>query len=429
MNSANHSKDNYSRRSFFVLGSLVVAFAFLYCTKLFLRHQYAEKSNFEFLGYQSLRGIIVPAGPFVDLEKTAPPVPYKAVSLGLSCPMSADAKGDMILYIGADDPPEDFKDIKRTGQYLRTVGGKYRNIGNDPSQLTVDGKLVQVHGEMGHRTITVDGREISPDSINAAITWDDRSNLFAASAGKFVNVRFELEGNSIGTFTEDGKHSSFPRMVNCAELLPVTLLRKVGIFETGEQGFSSQSMEANLKGEVYGQSWGDRGIFMASKYTGGRLCRVANEKVELVAELKDVKINTEMFVSPGGKVGINLYENRSFHTRPAYFESGKLTALPIPKGSFSAELMGIADDGTAVIVARNQQVCVVHIAGKLYPFDLIVPKELKGNLYPHMPFQTGIMVDLPNAIGNLRYERPMLADGSILCLTSGKFPRLYLLKK
>jgi hypothetical protein len=376
-----------------------------------------------------LNNVEVPNGPYVAIEKTSPPANFKSVDLGQSWPISSDEHGNLILFINKDVPPADFPTIHRTGQYLRAAGGHYQDIGDDPAQLTVDGKLVQVTPKNMPKswTVKVNGEEIKPCPIDQAVTDDGTHAMFAASNHIFVNIRYGDLGSVTG-FTEAGQPVPIQREIRRSESFAVSLLRTVGVFESGRAFTDNHAMQATASGTVFTQTWANHGLYEDWYNSSGRLSVLSGDHFEFVSELKNTAINTEMAVTPSGKVGLNLIGNCSFLTRPAIYNHGKVTLLPIPEGSISAELLGLADDGSAVLLARHDTALLFYQNGKLYPMTDLLAKSYHGNLAPISAYRA-IPKLMPQDLHGLRVKNPMLHDGSILCETADENPRLILLEK
>ncbi len=425
-NSSHNSGHPRSRRK---LAVLILLIALLYSPKYLIR-AYNHVRPDPYLDIFRLNNVEVPKGPYVTIQKAPLPASFNSIDLGKSWPISSDQHGNLILFIDKDAPPADFLDIRRTGQYLRKIGGHYQDIGDDPAQLTVDGKLIQVRPETfpSSWTMKVDGEEIKPCPVNNAVTYEGSYAMFAASNQKFLNIRYEVGWPRVEGFFESGKEMGVRREIDRPESFLITFLRKVGVFENDQEFSDNHSMQSTSDGTVFTQSWANHGLYQNWYNRGGRLCVLSGDRFIFVPELKDTHINTETVVTPNGKVGINLIGNCSYLTRPAIYERGKLTLLPIPEGSISADLIGLADDGSAVLRARHDSAMLFYENSKLYRMADLLSKNPLGILEPVAAY-LGTLKSVPDKLRGLRIKNPMLPDGSILCQVAGEDSRLVLLQK
>ena len=413
-----------SRRKFIWL---VLVIGLLYSPKYLVRSVNHFRSD-PYLGFQKLNGVQVPDGPYVEIEKKLLDSQFKPIDLGQAWPISVDANGNMILYINKEKPPSDFPDVPRTGQYLRSSDGKYINIGEDAAQLTVDGKLVQVTVEkMYDLTFKLNGQKIEPSPIRKSVTEGNMPILFAAANGVFLNVRYHGNEDEITGFTKSGKKMRLNQEVNLSESMAISALRKAGIFEAAKQSVGERSLMTTANGTIYSQSWASsHGLFQDWPANSGRLCVLLDQRFIIVPELKDTKINSEMMVTASGKVGLNSVGNCSYLTRPVIYDHGKVTLLPIPHGSISADLVGLADDGSAILQAKHNTAWLFFKGGKLYPMAELLEKGPSGKLKPFQSYRSEV-IKLPEVLAGLRIQNPMLSDGSILCQTADE--RLVLLQR
>jgi hypothetical protein len=412
-----------SRRKLLFLAALAVL---LYSPKYIVRAVNSLRPD-PYLGFMKLNGVQVPNGPYVEIEKDPPKFEYKTIDLGRTWPISADAKGNMILFLDMQNPPSDFPNIPRTGQYLRSVDGKYTGIGDDAAQLTVDGKLAQVAKEKTiGLTLKINGKAIEPSPFRTSVTEGNMPALFAAANGVYWNMHCQDRENEITGFTESGKGISINQTVDLLESLAVSALRKAEIFEASGQFVGERSLMPTANGTIYGQSWALRGIYADPLGWTGRLCVLSENRFVLVPELKNVNVNSEMKVTASGKVGLNTVGNCSYLTRPIVYDHGQVTLLPIPQGSISADLVGLADDGSAVLQARHDTAWLYFQGGKLYPLKNLFENGSNGKLTPFGAYRPN-QIKLPEALEGLRVQNSMLSDGSILCQSENE--HLVLLQK
>ncbi len=408
-----------SRRKILVF---IFAIALLYSPKYIVR-QINHLRPDPYVGFLKLNGVQVPDGPYIKIEKDFPKLDFVPIDLGRAHPISSDMKGNLILFIDKETPPSDFPEISRTGQYLRSSDGKYLDIGDKAAQLTIDGELVQVTDD---QNLLVGGNAIQPSPIRGFYSEENMPALFAAANGAFLNMHFEDPSNKVTGFTSSGKHIRVTEKISPAEPIVVSLLREIGVFESATGSVSQRSLQATANGTIYGQTWSIRGKYADPFGWTGRLCILSGDHFKIVPELKDININTEMLVTSAGKVGLNIVGNCSFLTRPMVYEHGKITLLPIPEGSISADLIGLANDGSAILQAKHDTAWLFYQNGKLFPLKHLLEDGPFGKLAP-FGYGNSNRKLLPEQLTGFRVQNPILSSGDILC--QSELEHLVLLRK
>ncbi|MBI1333421.1 MAG: hypothetical protein GC165_11150 [Armatimonadetes bacterium] len=385
-----------------------------------------EKAYFQFT---KGIGIEIPHGTSIPASAPESGPSFHAVDLGVSNPVSTNDLGDLILSCDGKTMPSDYKGQPKEGLFIRSPKGEYRYLGLNPAQYSRDGHLVECVGEMDSRKLLVDGEEVANHPVRRLSTSVDRNRLFESSGGKFYNIRYDASQQDF-IFDSNGSTQTISRKPVSVESPIVAGLRMVGIFEPTDRSIATQSVVMDRKGKVYGEMWGGTSLYACEESRSARLCQLTETGFELVPELEQVQINSEMVMSNGGVLGLNAVKNCSWASRPLMVRDHQLTYLPIPNGYQMAEMVGIRDDGTCLINARHKDIdskTFLWTGNQYFDLSQLSIQGLNEPIAPWSKYQTTFRTPNDNLVA-LMLENPLLPNGDILARTVGEHPHLVLLK-
>ncbi|MBS1701842.1 MAG: hypothetical protein JST12_09295 [Armatimonadetes bacterium] len=384
-----------------------------------------EKAYFQFT---KGIGIEIPHGTSIPASAPESGPSFHAVDLGVSNPVSTNDLGDLILSCDGKTMPSDYNGQPKEGLFIRSPKGDYRYLGLNPAQYSRDGHLVECVGEMDSRKLFVDSKEVDNDPVRYLATWVDRSRLFECSGGKYYNIRYDASNDFM--FDSNGSKEVIDRESVIVDSPIIAGLRKLGIFEPASRRIATQSIMMDRNGNIYGEMWGGTSLYDCDENRSARLCQLTNRGFELVPELAQVQINSEMVMSNGGVLGLNAVKNCSWASRPLVLQNHKLTYLPIPNGYQMAEMVGIRDDGTCLINAKNQNAenhTFLWTGSQYFDLNKLSIQGLNEPIAPWSKYQTTFRTPNDNLVA-LMLENPLLPNGDILARTVGEHPHLVLLK-